>query len=216
MDDRESTIYVALAGACDPAAVAIRRAQAAVRLDRRPGYFSKVLVFTGRGEEVIHVPLIGADPRRPESLGIVRGASDSFGAVAAYPNLAVLSVTLDANADRRMAAFREAVARPERLARARDLWGLIARWQPYLFEPERVPNPLLEGISHPGTVLARWLLAAAGIEATPGATEEGDAPEHLWALARWWTQAMKDDAVAATVRHYRRIEDPGCAVAPAG
>ncbi len=208
----DNTIYIGLAGACDPASVAVRHAQTFMRFDRRPSYFSDVFVFTGREDEVILAPIVGADPSRPESLGIIRASCDDFAVVRRHPNIALIAVTLEVNASERMKRFYRAVRQPAVIAEDRRLWSLVADWQPYVFQPDRVTNPLHEGVSHPGTVLARWLLAEAGVEGAPGATEDADAPEHLWAFAKWWGEAMKDEAVSATVKHHRNITDPRCGV----
>lgn len=225
---RDHTVYIGLVGGCDPASAAVRHAQAFLRFDRRPGYFSEVFVFLEPGRNFAHgetnvicAPIVGADPTRPERLGLVRGNDRDFGDVHRYPNVGVISVTLQQDARERTARFRRAVEKPEfrkdfqrsaGVADVRRLWNLVAAWQPYLFEPDRVPNPLHEGVSHPGTLLARWLLQEVGVEGAPGATEDADAPEHLWAFAQWWNEAMRDESVGATVRYYKHITDPGCRV----
>jgi hypothetical protein len=48
----------------------------------------------------------------------------------------------------------------------------------------------------------------AGIEGAPGALDELDAPEHLWAAANYWYDAYSDASVGVTVSLVRDITDP--------
>ena len=208
----ENSVHFFLAGACDPASVAIRRGQSYMRMDRRPSYFSEAGIFTGRDDEVLSIKVVGADPTQPESQGIVRTSSGEYSDTRRYPNLVLVSLTVESDSDRRVASFRRRTRNPEAIRDRFDTWAMLAGWQHYLFEPDRSPNPMHSGVSHPGATFVRWMLDAVGIEGAPGATEEADSPEHLWALAKWWSESMADPAVGVSLDYYRVISDPGCTV----
>lgn len=214
----ENTVYVGLVGGSDPASMAVRRAQSFLRFDRRPSYFSTVFLFTGKDDQILEARLIDADPKRPETGGIVEDTAGRYRSRKAYPNAAVVGVTFQQVKDGtppqdRVAKVLDA-ARDEKAIRARyDLWQMVAQWQPYLFEPERTPNPLSGGAPHPGAAFVRWALGMAGVEGAPGALDEFDAPEHFWAAANYWYEQYAQPSVAVDISLARCITDPAGKVA---
>lgn len=224
IDDTDHTIWVGLVGAKDPASMAIRWAQSFLRFDRLPSWFSHIFLFTGKGDEILECPVVDADPRQPENSGVRTSSAERYADVDVYPNVAVIGFALEetetgTSPAERIARVMEAARNPKAIRARYDLWEMIAGWQPFLFDPARRPNPLVDGYPHPGAAFVRWALAQAGIETSPGAMDEYDAPEHLWAAAKWWKDAYAQPSVGvADIRLLRRITDPpedtGTATAP--
>jgi hypothetical protein len=207
------TVYVGLVGGSDPASMSVRWAQSFLRFDRRPSYFSNIFLFTGRGDAILECRVVGADPTRPETQGVVRDRARRYQNPEAWPNKALVGFTFSqieggASPQARLRAVLDA-ARNEKAVRERyDLWKMIAAWQPYLFEPHRTPNPLVERSPHPGAAYVRWALGMAGIEGAPGALDEFDAPEHFWAAANYWYETYEDASVGVSLTLVRDIADP--------
>jgi len=213
----EDTVYVGLVGGRDPASIAIRQAQSFLRFDRRPSYFSQVFLFTGRGEGILECRVVGADPTRPESCGVIRDRARRYADPESWPNKAVVGFTFlpaeggvepKARVKKVLGAAGAASAVRDRY----DLWEMIAGWQPYLFEPSRTANPLAGRLAHPGAAYVRYALGFAGIEAAPGALDQFDAPEHFWAAAYYWYRAYADPAVGVRVSLWRQIQDQSASV----
>jgi len=214
------TIYVGLAGGSDPASIAVRHAQSFLRFDRRPSYFSHVFLFTGQGDGILECRVVGADPTRPETLGIARDRARRYASDEDWPNKAVIGFTFLPSRGGQAPAERQAkvlaAAKDSKAVRERyDLWKMVAGWQPYLFEPNRTANPLAERMPHPGAAYVRWALSAAGVEAAPSALDEFDAPEHFWASAYYWHRQYADPSVGVNVTLVRDIRDKAGAVSAA-
>ena len=52
-----------------------------------------VFLFTGKEDAILEARVIGADPVRPETGGVVEGSASRYRSRKAYPNAAVVSVT---------------------------------------------------------------------------------------------------------------------------
>jgi hypothetical protein len=217
LESPEDTLYVGLVGGTDPASIAVRWSQSFLRFDRRPSYFSNIFIFTGNSDSILECRVAGADPTHPETQGIVRDRARRYRDPKAWPNKALIGFrfveTEGGVAPRaRLRSVLEA-ARNEKAIRERyDLWKMIASWQPYLFEPQRTPNPLVERSPHPGAAYVRWALGTAGVEGAPSALDEFDAPEHFWAAANYWYQSYEQPSVGARVSLVRDIRDPSASI----
>ncbi len=218
LTDTDRTVYVGLVGGSDPASKALRWAQSFLRFDRLPSWFSHAFLFTGAGDGIIECRLVDADARRPENGGVWEARASRYSDPQEYPNVAVIGFQLQAieggvkPADRVKGVIR--AARDHKGIRARyDLWAMVAAWQSFLFDPTRTHNPLAERLAHPGALLVRYALNEAGIESAPGAQDEYDAPEHIWAAAKWWQKAYEQPSVGARLSIVRCIRDAGDAAA---
>jgi hypothetical protein len=206
------TVYVGLAGGSDPASMAIRHAQSFLRFDRRPSYFSEVFLLTGKGNGIVGCPVVGADPTKPETQGIIQARARRYEDPEEWPNRAVIGFTFlpvpqgTAPADRVARVFK-AVAEPKAIRERYDLWDMLAGWQSFLFTPNRRPNPLVDRFPHPGAAFVRWALGMAGIEGAPGALDEFDAPEHFWAAANYWYRQYADPSVGVRLSLVRDVRD---------
>ncbi|HEU5171560.1 MAG TPA: hypothetical protein VFU46_13520 [Gemmatimonadales bacterium] len=181
----------------------LRRAQAAVRLDRQPSYWSHAfLVATPLAAaadgyrrartapwllEAALVPHPAMAMVAFRSGASPRPASDYLEArfrpflPHVVPNLAILAISLTA-AER--AAVRARAIRPHSDPTRYDLSALRARWLAYLADPVVQPNPLAEGIAVPGAAYVQFAYDAAGVDLAPGAMQRNICPEHVWQFAR--------------------------------
>jgi hypothetical protein len=144
---------------------------------------------------------------------VLRDRARRYQDAAKWPNKALIGFTFrenkgDQSPAKRVKAVLEAATDPRKIRERYDVWSMIAAWQSYLFEPHRHANPLVERSPHPGAAYVRWALGMAGIEGAPGALDELDAPEHLWAAANYWYDAYSDASVGVTVSLVRDITDP--------
>ena len=85
LESPEDTLYIGLVGGTDPASISVRYAQSFLRFDRRPSYFSNIFIFTGRGDAILECRLVGADPTRPETQGIMRDRARRYRDSKAWP-----------------------------------------------------------------------------------------------------------------------------------
>ena len=213
LSDPSTTVYIGLVGGNDPASMAVRRAQSFLRFDRRPSYFSHIFLFDGASGDILESRVVDADPKTPEDGGIVTDKVSRYRNFKTFPNVALIAfhfqnVGGELSPQQRVARVLELAKNAKAIRERYDLWQMIARWQPYIFEPERNPNPLVGGAPHPGAAFVRWALSAAGVEGAPGALDEFDAPEHFWAAANYWYKQYSDPSVAVNVSLVRSIADP--------
>jgi hypothetical protein len=212
--EHRDTVHVGLVGGSDLGSVSVRQAQSVLRFDRRPSYFSHAFIFTGRGGTVWECPLVGANPAHPDNNGVRKADADDYADPRPYPNRAHISFKFKSRKGRRMEVLRRA-RNPNASVERIDLWSLVTDWQPYVFDPQRYSNPLLEGLSHPAALFVHWALEAGGIDVSLGASEPLYTPEHIWAAANWWSEAYASDDFGVEITIRQKIGQKDCTYPPA-
>lgn len=198
-------VRIILLGGRDHTAFRLRVAQAHARHDMTPSHWSHcALVADGGFETATHVAV---DPRG----GLVNLIADngveevrmrSFEDPIAFPNIAVLNV-----GDAKPEAVSEALARFRLQRSSTDCIELALAWLGFICGVGRSPNPLLDGLGIPSAVMVETIMAASGVELTPGLPNRSSCPEGIWQAARWWhafhIQAKRGGALkgAWTVEH---------------
>ncbi|HSN99868.1 MAG TPA: hypothetical protein VLS89_16340, partial [Candidatus Nanopelagicales bacterium] len=138
-----------LVGATDPRALAVRRAQCHLRLDRRPSYWSHAALLVSweqAGPESaigVEVSLDPEDMARqvPERNGVTAFRLARYLDAARYPNLCVATVDFPKSPDIKD-RICEAALRPN-VERARyPFWDQLAAWARHAYAPSTTPNPL--------------------------------------------------------------------------
>jgi hypothetical protein len=201
--DPGGVLCVGLLGEFGHIGYGLRRAQATLRLDRQPSYWSHAfLVATA----LSNAPSAYGSPRTAPWLYEVPFVPDPAMAMVAFrsgasprsaanyvnarfrrleppavPNLAILALALTADERERVQAR---AIRPESDSTRYDLQELRARWFQYLVDPVVQPNPLAEGFAVPSTAYVQLAYDAAGVDLSPGAMQRNTAPEHIWQLVR--------------------------------
>lgn len=172
---------VLLIGGTSLAHFRIRFAQAIMRRDLLPSFWSQVGLLADN-DTVLTVPVdnLGDVSRVPEANGVEIVPLSAFSDVRLFPNLAILRF-----ADN-MGAFIEKAKEVSPHRDQLSVPSLVVRWLSYIWAVDGDQNPLAGGI---GTPSARWLeniFSSAGLELAPGLTSGASCPEAVWQAARWW------------------------------
>lgn len=186
---------IGMVGGKSLASYALRHAQAVLRWDRRPSYWSHCFLIA-QEKKVLRETTVWEctiEPRTPvdvspERNGVIAQDLGSYQDHEQYPNVAVISFRLTAKeVDRLLERARDA-----NIDRLRfNLWELLGRWQSYVWGIGQALNPLAEGVRMPAAAYVEMAYEAVGIDLTPGASERNSSPEHFWQTALWWWQAFE-------------------------
>ena len=209
--------WIGLLGQRDLPGVALRRAQAELRWDRRPSLWSHAFVFlappTG-GDSVATLPIAevalhsraGHFPEPAEN-AVTGGPLSMYEDPLRDANAALIAVGMSPD---QLKAVQERAEHRRNLDRLRyDLWTALGVWQTYLWSAG-APNPLREGFPVFSSAFVEYCFEAIELDLSPGASERNSAPEHLWNAARFWPAAFSErghEIAAACV-----IRDPHCGV----
>jgi len=179
--------YIVLLGGDDNTSFRLRLAQAHLRPDMLPSYWSHSLLVKLEGNSVkdataIHVPLDQPPPpvypRRTN--GVVERSLNEFASAKRYPNIALIALPI---------AQAEVLEKVERFKESRStLDGLefVLRWLAFCWGAGRPANPLLEGYGMPSACMLEMACAAARFDLTPGLEARIACPEAIWASALHW------------------------------
>ena len=208
LSEHDGLGLVGLVGSSDLPGVALRRAQSILRWDRRPSLWSHAFLLVGGGEirEVALHSRAGHFPE-PADNAITQARLDHYGHAKLDPNLALLSVKLDADEATRVAARATESPNLERLRY--DLFETLGFWQAYLWT-RGTPNPIENGVPMAASALIEYCYEEIQLDLTPGANDRNSAPEHLWNSARWWREAFGEFNRPISGRAI--IRDPNCKV----
>jgi|CXWL01.1.fsa_nt_gi hypothetical protein len=212
---------IVLVGGIDSRSLAIRQAQACMRLDQLPSAWSHaalVLDWSGSLDTAIGAE-VSLDPEEPaaqvpERNGVTLVHLTRFLDAARYPNLAVITVT-HPNVDKDAALrdrLRAAALDPNRERLRYPFMDWLGEWAKYSYTPTRTPNPLTQGVPVPGASFCEYVYEAAGLDVTPGATAPNACPELIWATALYWHNRLGVEAIRvnvwSTVRHPKQDPRP--------
>ncbi|HKU44185.1 MAG TPA: hypothetical protein VJR89_38755 [Polyangiales bacterium] len=204
---RDDNPAILLFGASDFASWTVRSQQAVLRYDRRPSDYSHAALICewnlkapeqswGLQLDPVRVP---ASQQQPEFAGVTPFRLRDLADAAALPNVAVITVPLKSDErDRVLMAARTPLRDPMRFPLLR--W--LSTWRAFVSMPESMPHPLLNRVPHPGAAFVAMAYEAADITLIPGATDLQYCPELLWANAKYWSDAVRQD-----VRVFRKLRD---------
>jgi hypothetical protein len=211
-----------LVGGNDWRSLALRRAQAPLRFDRRPSLWSHVALIAqwnaeDPGQSVgLEVSLEPHDvtEQAPERNGVTSFKLARYLDAARYPNLAIVAIDLGRGepARSRRSALLDAACNPCRDRERFPLWSSLSTWARYAYAPELIASPLQDGIAMPSAAFCEYAFEAAGVDLTPGASGNHASPELLWATITHWQSRMRDQASFSATMIMR---DPGAAMADA-
>lgn len=196
---------ILLVGGSDFRSCAVRRAQASLRFDLRASYWSHAALIrdwpegdpaNATGLEA-SIDLAAPACHKPEDNGVTTFSLARYFDAVQYPNLCIALVAeskttlrsedalLPVDPDWRKhllnAAQNPNAARPQF-----TFYAWLAEWIRFAMLPYSVPNPLLEGMPHPGAAFVDYACNAAGLDLVPGASSPATSPEHLWATFLHW------------------------------
>ncbi len=184
-----------LLGGDDRLSRRLRQAQARLRHDLAPSWWSHVACLSGTetlsaGSGLVEISL---DPPAgfgfpAQHNGIQQGRLGHYRrrTVSAdadqnsYPNIALLLVPVSG------AAVQVALEQLRQQRLQQDFPALVLRWLGWAWGTGTQENPLLEGIGMPSAVLLEAAFAATGYDLTPGLDSRRCCPEAIWQALRWW------------------------------
>jgi len=154
LSEHDGLGLIAPVGSCDLPGVAPRRARSIPRWDRRPSLRSHAFLPVGGGElrEVALHSGAGHFPE-PAANAITPARLDHYGNATLDPNLALLSVRLDAEEAERVTARATESPKLERLPY--DLFETLGVWQAYPWT-RGTPNGLEQGVSTHSSAMVEY------------------------------------------------------------
>ncbi len=183
----ETWTYVALLGGSDTLSFRLRLAQAHLRSDMLPSYWSEAILVELEGAALagaraIHVPLL--QPEGPgfatRANGVVSRPLADFADIVRYPNIALIALPVpQVEIMRRVADFK-------RSRSTLDALEHVLRWLAFSWGVARSGNPLHENYGLPSACMLETVCAAAGLDLTPGLESRASCPEAIWSAATYW------------------------------
>ena len=140
-----------LIGGSDWRSLALRRAQATVRFDRRASLWSHVALIArwdadnvgdSVGLEVSLEPASGSE-QAPERNGVTSFKLSRYFNAAEYPNVAVVAIDLGKGevGSKHKDAMLDAACNPLRDRERYPLWNALSSWARYAYAPDVVASP---------------------------------------------------------------------------
>jgi len=182
----------------------IRQAQALIRVDRTPSYWSHSFLFyndlsteLGMNRSERNSPWIWESTLEPATpfnhfierngVGARRIGNYAFSGFDllrdhCVPNMAVIAIGLT---DEERSAVLQRADDPNVDQLAYDLGALLGTWYAYVTDRAQRPNPLATGNAVYCSAYLQLAYDAVGIDLAPGAHERNTCPEHFWQLARY-------------------------------
>ncbi len=181
----------------------LRAAQAHVRHDLLPSYWSHVMLLGRPARNLANTPVheISLDP--PSGFGfpaprngVQIGRLGTYRDPEAYPNVCVLRTPVDP------ADLVEPLQRFQKQRAVLDAVDLTVRWIAYAWGVGGSPNPLLEHHGMPSAAMIEVVFGAAGFDLTPGLESRASCPEAIWQAAKWWHEYYTDQQLAPLTGAY--------------
>jgi len=194
-EDRRGGIL--LVGGVSPRDVVVRHAQADLRLDQLPSYWSHAALILDWKDGAKPDAVIGAevtlDPPEPakqvpERNGVTLFSLARYSDRGRYPNLGFGTICKAKKGLKDEIA--RAVLNPNRDRLRYRLWEWLGAWASYTYAPAATANPIATGVPLPGAALCEYAYEAAGLDLTPGATAPNACPELLWTTLLYWHHRM--------------------------
>jgi len=197
---------IGLVGSRDIPGITLRRAQAVLRWDRRPSFWSHAFLITKPRSRIKNTPILevplharSSDFPNPGENGLNRNARlNTYNNPDVDVNVALITVAKRVEQDGSIVhedldaadvkAVRESSEDPNRDRLRYDLWECLCAWQQYLWSDGSGENPLRQGVPVPSSAYVEMAYEAMGLDLVPGASERNSAPEHIWNAAQWWHQ----------------------------
>lgn len=193
VSDGTDQITLVMVGGKSPTAFRLRLAQAQVRSDLLPSYWSHVMLVDkaakNLGSTKIHE--ISLEPRKgfgfpaPDN-GVQLARLSDYANPEDYPNIAVLHVPV------KLKEVLESLEAFKKQRAVLDGVDLIVRWLAYVWGVARSPNPLLDGQGIPSSGMLEIVVGTCGFDLTPGLESRSSCPEAIWQAATWWHEYYKD------------------------
>jgi hypothetical protein len=194
----------------------LRVAQAQVRQDLLPSFWSHVLLLNQEEQGDWHTWEVSLTPpagfgEPPKTNGVQFGRLSRYDDPTSYPNIACFHIPFAGlTADALTAAVRTFSLQRSLI----DIPSLMVDWLGYAWGVLDKPNPLLAGAGIPGAVFVEAIYGALGVDLTPGLSSRSSCPEAIWQSAKWWHEFYESEASITTgrPRGYYCLDQPAAAV----
>lgn len=165
----------------------LRVAQAHIRHDLLPSYWSHVMLLGKATKNLASTSVyeISLEPPKgfgfpPPTNGVQKGKLSQYRDPAKYPNIAILKVPVPQK------EVMRALKRFQMQRAVLDAVDLFIHWLAYVWGVSRTGNPLLENQGIPSAAMLEVVLGAVGYDLTPGLESRSSCPEAIWQAAKWW------------------------------
>lgn len=164
----------------------LRLAQAHVRVDMLPSYWSDAALLLGDGGGELELwsagLLAGCElDSVPKYNGVNTVDIDRIRSVQHYPNAALLRFSGPT-----AQALRESAALLRMGRLSLDLITPMLRWTGFCWGCEGYGNPLLQNTGLPSALFVDAAFAQRQVDLVPGLGERASCPEAIWQAALWW------------------------------
>ncbi len=185
---------VLLVGGVSPRDLAVRQAQAQLRLDRLPSYWSHAALVLDWRDGAKPDAVVGAevtlDPPEPvkqvpERNGVTLFRLAHYVDRERYPNLAFGTIRNPKDKELKN-KIQQAALEPNRDRLRYRLWDWLGAWASYTYAPGATADPIATNVPLPGAAFCEYAYEAAGLDLTPGATAPNACPELLWTTLLYW------------------------------
>jgi hypothetical protein len=185
--------HLVMLGGKTQTAFRLRLAQAHLRNDLVPSYWSHVLmVQPAKNIASSAVTEVSLEPERgfgfpAPTNAVQKGKLAAYRDPALYPNIAVLGIPI---------APKEVMKALDRFQKQRavlDAVDLVVRWLAYTWGVARSMNPLMDGLGIPSAAMLETVFGAAGFDLAPGLESRSSCPEAIWQAAKWWHEYYERD-----------------------
>jgi hypothetical protein len=191
---------ILLVGGTRPLDIGARVAQARLRYDQLPSCWSHAALVLDWADGAKLHQITGlectleperAQDQAPEHNGVTPFRASRYADEATTPHLTFACINWGEHS--RARDIRAAALDPNRDRARYSLWHWLGAWSAHLHDPDAHPNPVAEGIAHPGAAFVEMAYGAADIQLTPGATAPNTCPEMLWSSFLYWYEAVGED-----------------------
>lgn len=185
--------HLVLLGGKSQTAFRLRLAQAHLRHDLVPSYWSHVLMLKpAKNIASSAVTEVSLEPERgfgfPAPCNAVQtGKLAAYRDPARYPNIAVLGIPVGQD------EVTKALDQFQKQRAVLDAVDLVVRWLAYAWGVARSGNPLMDGLGIPSAAMLETVFGAAGFDLTPGLESRSSCPEAIWQAAKWWHEYYERD-----------------------
>ncbi len=185
---------VLLVGGVSSRDLAVRYAQAGLRMDNLPSYWSHAALILDWKEGARLENVIGAeasldpfepDKQVPERNGVTLFRLARYADRERYPNLAFGTIC-DAESRELKDEIQKAALSPNRDRLRYRFWEWLGVWASYTVAPTTSENPVANEIPLPAAAFCEYAYEVAGLDLTPGATAPNACPELLWNTLLYW------------------------------
>jgi hypothetical protein len=183
-----SGTFLLMVGGRSQVAFRLRTAQAYLRHDLLPSYWSDSMLLGKAAKNIANTPVHEISLEPPAGFGfptptnaVQTGKLAQYRDAERYPNICILNVPVE------LGDVLEALKRFQMQRAVLDAVDLLIRWMAYAWGVTHTANPLVENHGVPSAAMLEVVFGAVGFDLTPGLESRASCPEAIWQAAKWWS-----------------------------